>query len=94
MSFIQDWAQAYSTGFGDGNGAVQWLHSMHKLDNALRNLGYPSVPLTASKADVEKFILDLYSETKNYPFFQELIAPGVFEPAALVDVLTGLIGYT
>ena len=89
MSIIQGWAQSYSEDFGAGDLAVQFIPLMRAIDDELRKLGYPSVPLTASRADVEKFLLDLYSETKPYPLFHDLIA---LDSAALADVLTGLIG--
>ena len=75
--------------YGSKDWSLRWLHTLHYLDEGLRQLGYPTLPLTASKDAVMVFLNGLSEELAQYPGLSKYITPDSLELEALTDILTG-----
>lgn len=92
MTIAKAWAYAVSLMFNDAQTVEKWLGTMHKQDVALRQLGYPTLPLTASREDVQQFLENTDEELSQYSYFRAIkIRTGFSSYVIFTDVLTGQV---
>lgn len=92
MTIVKTWAYNDFLMFNDAQTAEKWLGTMHKQDTALRQLGYPTLPLTASREDVQQFLENTDEELSQFSYFRALqVRAGFSSYVIFTDVLTGQI---
>ncbi len=90
MDIVRAWSGNIALLFNDAQGVEHWISVMHKMDAGLRRLGYPTIPLTGSRDDVEQFLVDVDTDLSQYSYFRALKARAGFSSFVFfTDALTG-----